>query len=192
MTKQEYRKKMMAQRSRLDAGQVESKSRKITERFLDFPGVEDYLYYLAYLPVNKEVDTRFLVSLLLDQGRKVYVPRCHTQKQGRMDFYRITGLEDLKPGYCGIDEPCPDASDFFINQGQTLCILPGLAFDRQGCRLGYGQGFFDRYLKSLPGPRPLLIGFAYDFQVVNHLPADEWDVPVDIIITEKAFFKTRS
>lgn len=183
---------MIASRSCLDVAQVETRSRKITERFLDFPGLEDYLYYLAYLPINKEVDTRPLLSLLLDQDKEVYVPRCRGENQGCMDFFRITGLEDLKPGYRGIDEPCPDPSNLFVNQGRALCVLPALAFDRQGCRLGYGQGFFDRYLKSLPGPRPLLIGFAYEFQVVDHLPADEWDVPVDMVITERAFFKTGS
>lgn len=183
---------MIALRSGLDADQVETRSRKITQRFLDFPGLKDYLYYLSYLPVNKEVDTRPLLSVLLDQGRKVYVPRCRTEEQGCMDFYRITGFEDLVPGYCGIDEPCPDPTKLFVNQGQALCVLPALAFDRQGYRLGYGQGFYDRYLKSLTGPRPLLIGFAYDFQVVDQLPADKWDVPVNMVITEKVLFKTGS
>jgi len=184
VTKQQYRKKMSALRSGLKQDQITAKSLKIMDGFLAIPGLESYVNYLAYLPVNNEVDTRPLLTRLISLDKNVYIPRCYVEGERGMDFLHITGFLDLKPGYCGIDEPCPDSSEIFVNQGLALCILPGLAFDRLGYRLGYGRGFFDRYLSSLPGPRPLLIGFAYDFQVVDNLPRDAWDVPVDMVITE--------
>ena len=186
MTKQQYRRKMSALRLRLKQEEVAAGSRKITESFFNLPGLENYLHYLAYLPVNNEVDTRPLLSRLISLGKKVYVPRCDAG-QGKMNFYRIACFSNLKPGYCGIDEPCPDSSEIFINQGRAaaVCILPGLAFDHAGYRVGYGRGFFDRYLQQLAGPMPLLVGFAYDFQMVDSLPGDDWDIPVDMVITDE-------
>jgi 5-formyltetrahydrofolate cyclo-ligase len=185
MTKKQYRQKMLALRSGLYQSEVSLKSRKVMEGFLGLEGLEERKDYLAYLPVRNEVDTRPLLSRLIDMDKNVYVPKCDKACEGKMDFFRLTLFSDLKPGYHGIDEPCPDSAALFVNNGRAVCILPGLAFDRSGYRLGYGRGFFDRYLKSLPGPGPVLVGFAYDFQIVDSLPRDDWDVPVDMVITDQ-------
>lgn len=185
MTKQEYREKMSTLRYGLKQAQVTVRSQKVTEKFFSLPGSEDYSHYLVYLPINNEVDTRLLLSRLFSLDKNVYVPRCHSHIQGRMDYFRISNFSDLRQGYCGIDEPCPESSALFLNQAEAMCILPGLAFDRKGFRLGYGRGYFDRYLKFLDGPMPVLTGFAYDFQIVDFLPVDEWDIPVHMVITDK-------
>lgn len=184
MTKKQYRQKMLALRSGLAQALAWDKSQEIIQRFMGLEGLMEFRDYLTYLPVRNEVDTRPLLTRLMNMDKRVYVPRCDLECKGKMDFFLIRGFSELKPGYQGIDEPCPDSSPVFANQGRAVCILPGLAFDRSGCRLGYGLGFFDRYLKNLSGPAPVLVGLAYDFQVVETLPRDEWDVPMDIVITD--------
>ncbi|MCA1743785.1 MAG: 5-formyltetrahydrofolate cyclo-ligase [Desulfonatronovibrio sp.] len=185
MTKKDYRKKMTSIRVSLGKEQVSEKSSKISGMFLNWINLSRYQSFLVYLPIKNEVDTRPLIEDLLKAGKRIYAPRCSQEHSGCMDFYMVSGLFELSPGYCGIAEPCSNSSALYVHKGPSVCILPGLAFDHQGQRLGYGQGFFDRYLQELPGPKPLLIGFAYDFQVVDVLPGDEWDVPVDAVITDK-------
>lgn len=163
---------------------VSEKSSKISKKFLNWIDMDKYQSFLVYLPINNEVDTRSLIDSLLKAGKKIYAPRCSQKRRGCMDFYEVSDLTELSPGYCGIAEPCSSSSKLYVNTGSSVCILPGLAFDRNGQRLGYGQGFFDRYLCELPGPRLQLIGFAYDFQVVDALLRDKWDIPVDAVVTE--------
>jgi 5-formyltetrahydrofolate cyclo-ligase len=190
MTKEQYRHKMFALRSGLKKEQVDARSQKVVERFLSFCELQNFSNYLGYLPINNEVDTTSLLLRLLGLGKNVYLPKCHKDLKGRMDFFRIINFSDLRRGYCGIYEPCPDPSLLYINHDRALSILPGLAFDRKGFRLGYGRGFFDRYFKSLQGPRLFLAGFAYDFQVVDSLPADEWDIPVDLVVSDEEIIYT--
>lgn len=184
MTKKEYRSKIKSIRISLSKEVVSEKSSKISSRFLNWIDKDKYQSFLVYLPIKNEVDTRFLIESLIEAGKKIYAPRCSQEHNRRMDFYEVSDLSDLSPGYCGIAEPCSNSSKLYVNTGPSVCILPGLAFDLKGQRLGYGQGFFDRYLSELPGPKPLLIGFAYDFQVVDALPGDKWDIPVDAVVTE--------
>jgi 5-formyltetrahydrofolate cyclo-ligase len=184
MTKKQYRQKMLTLRSGLAQDRMEEKSSRIIQRFISLEGLMEFRDYLAYVPIRNEVDTSPLITRLMNVDKRVYAPRCDPQCEGRMDFFLIRDFSELKPGYQGIDEPCPDSSRVFVNHDRAVCILPGLAFDRSGYRLGYGLGFFDRYLKKLSGPAPLLVGLAYDFQVVETLPGDEWDVPVDIVVAE--------
>ncbi len=190
MDKQDIRQKMLSIRAGLSREQVAGKSRRIVRTFLDLPQVGQCSECLIYLPVRKEVDTRPLVQELIVRKKKVYVPRCESITGCSMDFFRITDLGALQSGSFGIDEPCPDPDLRFTGENMALCVLPGLAFDRQGVRLGYGRGFFDRYLAGLAFLRPLLIGFGYAFQIIDRLPEDDWDVPVDLIITEKGVLRT--
>ncbi|RQD64695.1 MAG: 5-formyltetrahydrofolate cyclo-ligase [Desulfonatronovibrio sp. MSAO_Bac4] len=185
MTKNDYRQKISSLRLAMSQGQVSEKSSKISRVFLNWIDLDKYQSFLVYLPIKNEVDTKPLIENLLQTGKKIYAPRCSQEHSGCMDFYMLSDLSELSPGYCGIAEPCSNSSALYVNTGPSVCILPGLAFDHQGQRLGYGHGFFDRYLRELPGPKPLLIGFAYDFQVVDALPGDDWDVPVDAVITDK-------
>ncbi|WP_051617485.1 5-formyltetrahydrofolate cyclo-ligase [Desulfonatronovibrio hydrogenovorans] len=189
MTKQDIRQKMLLARAGLTRDEVARKSRRIIRNFLDLPLMGQYPACLVYLPVRNEVDTRSLILEMVARSKEVYAPKCDCTSC-TMDYYRVTGLDSLEPGSFGIDEPCPDSAQKFINKSKAMCILPGLAFDRCGVRLGYGRGFFDRYLSGLTGPKPLLIGFGYDFQVTDQLPRDEWDVPVDMIVAEQGVLET--
>lgn len=103
-----------------------------------------------------------------------------------MDFYAIHDLKECAPGYMGIPEPPLDAAPFVFKEEQkeeVLMILPGLAFDERGKRLGYGGGFYDRFLKEHKLCTKMGIGF--EFQCVEKVPGNEQDIDVDMIVTEK-------
>ncbi|WP_291318256.1 5-formyltetrahydrofolate cyclo-ligase [Desulfonatronospira sp.] len=182
--KKELRAEMLRQRSSLDPGEVNAKSSAVMESFLSTGKLMQHTCFLVYLPIKNEVDTRPLLQELLHQGREVYAPYCDSAQPGRMEFYRVRELGCLQPGFCNIYEPEPKQENIFQNHAPSVAVVPGVAFDESGYRLGFGQGFYDRYFSLLPGPKPLLAGFAYDFQVVQKLPADPWDIPMHFIFTE--------
>ncbi len=148
---------------------------------------------LCYVSSELEPDTTELIKMLLDAGKTVAVPRCE-DRNGYMEFYCIKSLDELKTGEFGIMEPdigiCPrlniDEAEDFI--GKSACIVPGLLFDTEGYRIGYGKGYYDRYLSRFSG---ITIGICYDENVMNMLVRDDYDKAVDYIITQGRFIETR-
>ncbi len=182
--KKELRAGMLRQRNSLDPGEINAKSFTIIKRFLATEKLMQHTCFLVYLPIKSEVDTRPLLQELLQHDKEVYAPYCDPKQPGRMEFYRVLELSCLRPGFCNIPEPEPKRENMFENHTPSVAVVPGVAFDEQGYRLGFGQGFYDRYFSSLPGPKPLLAGFAYDFLVVKRLPSDPWDIPMHFVFTE--------
>lgn len=139
--------------------------------------------YVSVPPL--EVDTRGLLTLALDNGIAAAVPKC-TDRRGEMVFYNIGSLSELSPGACGIDEPDPgkcSAAD--LSEG-GLCIVPGLAFDRRGCRLGFGGGYYDRFLADFGGMK---VGLCFECCLEDALPAENFDIRVDAVITEADIYR---
>lgn len=147
---------------------------------------------LGYLPVRGEFDARPLIEDLWARGRRVLLPRCRDGEDGRLDLAPVTCLAEVAPGRHGIPEPCPEAclppGDF----SPDLILAPGLAFDRSGGRMGHGGGYYDRLLADPAMGRAVIVGLAYDFQVVPNVPADPWDRPMDALLTEKEFLWIRA
>ncbi len=140
---------------------------------------------LLYADRHGETATGLLISQGLDQGKRVLLPRCLHDIRGFMEAAGIRCLADLVPGLHGILEPdprtCPADSSL-----PELIVVPGLAFDRRGFRLGHGGGYYDRFLAEMDTePRPVTIGLAYGFQVLDHLPDDRWDRGVQCVCTEE-------
>lgn len=137
---------------------------------------------LCFVSTAIEVDTRLLIQEAIDGGKRVAVPYC-VEGTRRMEFYEINGMEDLAPRTFGVLEPVPERcrrlSGFPKN---SLCIVPGLAFDRTGYRLGYGKGYYDRFLKDYPGVN---VGIVYSSCMEHRLPHGRFDVSVDLLVTEK-------
>ncbi|MBF0322406.1 MAG: 5-formyltetrahydrofolate cyclo-ligase, partial [Magnetococcales bacterium] len=133
---------------------------------------------------DNEVDTSYLLASALRWGKRVFLPVTNRQKKS-MQFVRYQEETPLHGGAFGIPEPVPDAHDPAIDTpgGLDLLFLPLVGFDRRGARLGYGGGFFDRFLEA--HPRPPLIGLAYGFQEVATLPQDPLDVRLDGVVTER-------
>jgi len=176
--KARLRATMRTQRLRLSAHERATFSQAVCQRVLAL-GLP-WRRVGVYLPFQGEVDTWPIIHTLWQRRILVLAPRCRPQCPGIMDWYAITSPNDLRPGSYGILEPTPDCGP----RAHTLpdsVLVPGLAFDRTGGRLGYGGGYYDRFLAS--SPETCSIALAYDFQVVPMLPRDPWDVAVRILIT---------
>lgn len=137
---------------------------------------------LTYVSFGAEVDTRTLIEELLEEGRRVAVPRVDRAAH-RMEFCEIASLDELSPGTMKILEPPADAPALTVPEMVcTACLVPGLVFDGAGHRVGYGGGYYDRFLTFYPGNK---IGLARVTQLSsNPLPVAEFDVPVDFLVSE--------
>ena len=129
---------------------------------------------LTYVSLKDEVDTIKLVKYSLQEGTKIAVPKCKGQS---IEFYYIKSLEELEEGNFKILEPKTNkkVSDF----NNSICIIPGLAFDKQNNRIGYGRGFYDRFLENYKG---IKIGLAYKECICDKIDADENDIKMDKVI----------
>lgn len=144
-----------------------------------------------YVGVRGEMGTDLLLREAWATGREVWLPRVRSMKDGLMDFVRCAGPESLCPGAFGLLEPRPELPG--VGPGDVafrphLLLVPGVAFDRQGGRMGYGGGFYDRFLAALATTRAATpcpaLGFCFGFQIVEQLPCAAWDHPVDGLCTE--------
>jgi len=128
-----------------------------------------------YCSVGSEVSTRGLMRHALAQGRALYLPRC--EGRGVMHAVRVRSLDALQPGRYGIPEP---TGCELMELRPDLCLAPGLAFDRCGGRIGYGGGYYDRFLGNW---KPVTAALAYPCQLIGRVPVQAHDMPVDHIIT---------
>lgn len=135
---------------------------------------------LTYVSKPIEVDTAALIKAALANRKRVAVPRCLTDTYG-MEFYEIDSMDELERGSFGVLEPVPSEKRLVGDCG-GLCIVPGLSFDAQGYRLGYGKGYYDRFLANYKG---VTVGLCYSGCVQWNLPHGYYDRPVDILVTEK-------
>ncbi len=170
------------------------KSAQITERVLvheAFQGADAVLLFASY---RSEVDTTEMIQKALELGKQVYLPKIElnekTQRE-EMVFYRMFALEELQPGYKGIREPRAEVR--LEGATQLLMLLPGAVFDPEGNRIGYGGGFYDRYLECVerrfraePRTKLYKIGLAFECQVVKQgfIPTEQHDARVDEVVTE--------
>ena len=141
---------------------------------------------LVYSSSASEADTTMIINKALADNKRVALPKC-SDKNGNMKFYYIESLWDLAEGMYEISEPVTDkeASSFGEN---SLCFVPGLSFDREGFRLGYGKGYYDRFLMNFPGKTA---GLCYEECLADFLPRDEFDIKVDFIITNTKIYDLR-
>ena len=137
---------------------------------------------MFYIATANEVDTKPLILEMLQQRREVIVPYVDRKTDSLMPVQMHDFKGDLGPGSYGILEPRPELVRLFDLNRLDLVLVPGIAFDRRGHRLGRGKGYYDRFLKTLP-PHVKCFGLAFDFQIVQSVPTDEFDMSVDRIIT---------
>ncbi|GIP39982.1 5-formyltetrahydrofolate cyclo-ligase [Paenibacillus sp. J31TS4] len=150
-----------------------------------WPGV-----LLAYLPVRSELDLTPLYEWAWEQGLPIAAPRVVPGTK-RMQAHRLRSLAETETGRWGLREPRPDCP--VAAPAEIGCVLmPGLAFDREGGRLGYGGGYYDRYLAALRlemGRLPLLIAPAFEVQLLERVPMEEHDIRLDAVLTESALYE---
>ncbi len=155
--------------------QIEEKSRLLTQRFLESSAYQNADTIYGYLPYNQEVRTEFLLEQALREGKKVAVPKIYGEE---MKFIYLSDLSAVAPGYAGIPEPIADAP--VAGDKTALVLMPGLAFDAQGHRIGYGGGFYDKFLAQEPNHPTLAL--CYDFQMLPEIETEQFDIPVDIVL----------
>lgn len=141
---------------------------------------------LTYVSTPIEVDTLAIIRQALADGKTVGVPRCvpHTRL---MEFYRIDSLDELEPGTFGVLEPRPDPSRLITDFGKGLCLVPALCYDWRGFRLGYGKGYYDRFLAGFGGH---MVGICYASCIRRSLPHGRYDRPVELLVTDRYLRRT--
>ena len=179
MKKEAVRKQMLSLRKNMTEQERKEKDARIRSRLYDtacFRRAECFFPFVSY---GTEVDTRMILQRLLDEGKKVAVPKVYGQD---MEFYVIHSFRELEKGTMGILEPVTEER---VVPSDGIMLLPGLAFDLEKNRFGYGGGYYDRYFEKYPCERVKKIALAYDFQVVEHLETEHFDRKADFIITDQ-------
>lgn len=155
--------------------------RKIANRLMNLWQYRESHTILFYVSTPIEVDTHYAIKCALEAGKKVAVPRC-VPNTYEMDFYYINSMDDLEPGAFGVLEPNVSVCEKMTDFSEGLCIVPALSFDRSGYRLGYGKGYYDRFLVRFHGQTA---GLCYESCMKYSLPRGKYDKPVNYVITEK-------
>ena len=187
--KQLIRKNTLALRERLSADARAALSAAITERLLQLPAYRQAGAVMGYMNIGTEFASELWVGQALADGKQLALPRVnhHTDQ---LDLYWVKDMENqLAAGLWGVREPIPECCERLESLDEVeFILLPGVAFDRNGARLGYGKGFYDKLLSTLIGKedadRPVLAAAAFAQQVIEHVPQEPTDVKVEWIITE--------
>ena len=175
MDKKELRKAIRQKKKAMTEAEIEERSRRLGELFRASEAYQkaDSVYF--YLPYNQEVRTVPMLLQALKDGKKVAVPKVYGDE---MKFISIQDLSEIGEGYMGSPEPIPDGP---VAEDRTaLILMPGLAFDREGHRIGYGGGFYDKFLSREPD-HPT-VALCYEFQMHPHVETETFDIPVDLVL----------
>lgn len=183
LNKKELRKQMLALRNGIESQLRAQKSNQIVKAFLQSESYQNASYLFSYIPFGDEPDIRLILSTAVRDGKKVGVPKTFTDRKVMVP-YLFTGWNELVPGVYGILEPDPERAEMADPAKIDLIVMPGVAFDKQGGRLGYGGGYYDRFLAELP-KRPHMIAPCFSEQVIDQIPMENHDFRVDGLVTDQ-------
>jgi len=178
------RKQVLEIRNKLSESEAAALSESIFQNLKKNSFFNDAGNVMVYLDFKHEVKTDCIIEYCLANGKKVYVPICIPETH-ELCISRITGPGQLQAGHYGIREPFREYVRLSDSSLLDLVLVPGVAFDASGNRIGFGAGYYDRFMKRLR-PDAVKAALAYSFQVVEQVPADEYDIPADYIVTENA------
>ncbi len=184
--KERLRAQIRARRREMDADWREGASRTIFSHLQALPVFQRARCIQTYVALRYEVDTHELIRRILREGKQVAVPRVGAGNT--LQHYFIDDFSALQTGAFGILEPPLDSNRLAAVESFDLVLVPGLAFDRAGHRLGAGKGYYDRFLSGIQVPR---IALAFGFQIVADIPIEPHDQRVDMIVTEEAVMACR-
>lgn len=183
--KKELRREILKRREALSVQERERASTLLAERIIGHQWFYRAEVLLGFVNYGSEISTVEILSEALKHGKKVYVPRVEGED---LIFYRIFSMEDLVPGYKGIPEPAGDTERYQYRVKEqallekTLLLMPGVAFDPMRNRMGYGKGFYDRFLADKEELQIYSIAVGYQCQMVEQVPASEHDIkPYQVI-----------
>ena len=184
MTKKDIRKELSKKRNMLSEDEIAELSKNILVKLLSINVISSEKKVFAFISTKSEVSTDELISYCFDKGISVSVPRVYGDT---MKFHRISSFEDLSKGTFGIFEPDSDLP-VIVPDSDSVILMPGLAFDLYGGRIGYGGGYYDKYFEKKN--QGLKIAVCFDFQVLKdkRIPVEESDIKPDMIITDKNIY----
>jgi len=175
MDKKELRRSIRERKRAMTEEEIVSRSEKLAELFYASEAYKNAKTIYGYLPYNQEVRTVPMLERALQDGKRVAVPKCYGDE---MRFIFMEDLSLVEKGYANIPEPIADEP--VADDTTALVLMPGLAFDPQGHRCGYGGGFYDKFLAAEPEHPTLAL--CYEFQMLPHLETEEHDIPVDYVL----------
>lgn len=182
--KQEIREKMKKRIQELSEEELQAKSRKIENRLFDFANFMEAKVPLLYIANDQEVATRSILERCFSNGKLVVLP-CYSDTQSEISLFKVDNLEnDMKPGANGVFEPDPEKCKMVPVDCVDIAVIPVLATDEKGGRIGPGDGYYDRLIPRLTNTTRK-VALAFEEQIINQAPMEGHDKFVDIIITEE-------
>lgn len=186
-TKSAVRKKIIDIRNQLNKNQIQEKSNYICEIVKNNSIISQSNKIFVYSPLGTEVDICPVIQFFFESGKMIYFPKVFGKD---MEFYRVRSMEQLEEGTFHVNEPIDGLEKFEIEKCQNVSIIilvPGVAFSTKGARIGYGKGYYDRYISRLKcsNIKYTTFGIGYDFQMVDEFNSDIFDQDLDYIITDK-------
>lgn len=185
MKKSVLRQQILARRSRLNPQVYESLSLQVQQSLLCTEFFRSAKRLALYSPINNEVSTEMIFAAAMKAGKRAFYPKVSGSD---LQFFAVEALEELSPGRFNVMEPTSTCG--VTPEDLDLIVLPGVAFDLDGRRLGYGQGFYDRFL-ALTAPECVTIGLGFDLQLQEALPEEMHDQKVCFLTTESRFISCR-
>ena len=186
LSKADLRQEFKKRRKQLSVAERERQNKEISKCLFVLLNSLNASALLAYVSYGCEADTLQIINAAFATGLKVAAPRCNP-KTSTMQFYEIASMDDLTCGFHNILEPAPHIVNPFKSNNNTVCIVPGVAFDVHGARIGYGGGYYDRFLANFKGKT---VGLAYDCQVSTQpLPTEQHDQKLNYLITPHGALK---
>jgi 5-formyltetrahydrofolate cyclo-ligase len=179
--KRQIRKRMQAKLEQLTDEEKQAYDKQIAEKLYELPQWKNARVIGITISKGKEVDTIPIIEQAWQEGKTVSVPKCDPATK-TMVFRKIVSFSQLESVYFGLREPIETLTNEVKKSDMNIIIVPGICFSKNGYRIGYGGGYYDRYLRHVSVPT---ISLAYSFQVVDSLPIEEHDVPVQMIITNE-------
>ena len=183
--KNRLRKKYTEIRQRITEDEKAELDERICSRILSLVSYRFADTLLLYSPIKSEVDITPIAVAAIKAGKRVAYPRC-TPEGSLMDFHYVGSLDELLPDHYSIPEPSADAPKFDKEKTHTkqscLCLIPALIYDKSGYRIGYGKGYYDRYLQDFHGTKA---GVIYDALIAESVPHGRFDLKVDFTVSEK-------
>ncbi len=199
ISKEKVRKKAVETRDSIDEESRQQKSEEIAKKILEADWFKEADIVLSYHAFRSEVEVDTLNRAVLTQGKKLYLPKTYV-KEKQIRFFEITDLSKLKRGYQKIWEPTGEEPEFSFEtvkeeQKKVLMIMPGTAYDARGYRMGYGGGYYDRYLNAHEAEWKMIdfmtVFAAFSEQKMILIPGERCDVKPDVIVTEQEIMQRK-
>ena len=193
-TKTAIRRSIRLERAKLSIKQQAEKAHQLLCIIVQLPEFIHSQYLAAYWPNDSEINPLGILATAHEMGKSCYLPKLDPDPMAHMQFVEYHPGDSLTANHLGILEPSLEHRKSIAPKSLDLVLVPLVAFDKKGRRLGMGKGYYDHtfaFHKTDPNSKPFLLGIAYDLQKVSELPSEEWDIPLDGVATETHYIRLK-